>query len=47
MNAALFLSLYFWLQPVPLTNGVAWNLFFFALDGVQLARILAARRAMS
>jgi hypothetical protein len=47
MIAALCLSLYFALQPVPLTNVVAWNLFFVALNGVQLARILARRRAMS
>ena len=44
MIAALCLSAYFALQPEPLLNVVAWNLFFFALNGVQLARILAARR---
>ena len=47
MIAALCLSAYFALQPEPLLNVVAWNLFFFALNGVQLARILAARRAVS
>jgi hypothetical protein len=43
MIAALCLSAYFSLQPEPLLNVVAWNLFFFALNGVQLARIVRSR----
>ena len=42
--AAVCLSVYFACQPVPLTNVVAWNLFFAALNVVQLLRILRRRR---
>jgi hypothetical protein len=44
MAAALCLCAYFSLQPVPLGNVVAWNLFFFALNAVQVTRLLHARR---
>jgi hypothetical protein len=47
MIAALCLSAYFLLQPEPLLNVVAWNLFFFALNGVQLVRIVRARTRAS
>lgn len=45
MIAAACLATYFALQPEPLLNVVAWNLFFLALNAVQLIRIFAARRS--
>lgn len=44
MVAAACLCLYFLLQPVPLYNVVAWNLFFLALNTVQVTRLLLKRR---
>lgn len=43
MIAAACLATYFALQPEPLLNVVAWNLFFLVLNLVQLARIVARR----
>lgn len=45
MVAAACLCAYFLLQPVPLYNVVAWNLFFLALNTVQVTRLLLKRRA--
>ena len=45
--AAISLSIYFATQPVPLLNVVAWNLFFAALNLVQLLRILRRRRLLA
>ena len=42
--AALCLCAYFALQPVPLLNVVAWNLFFVALNLVQIVRIVRDRK---
>lgn len=41
--AALCLAVYFYSQPVPMLNVVAWNAFFIALNLVQIARIVLAR----
>lgn len=38
------LALGFWSQPEPMLNVVAWNLFFLALNIVQIVRLLRARR---
>lgn len=35
---------YFYKQPEPLMNVVAWNLVFLALNLAQLARMLRSRR---
>lgn len=41
--AALCLATYFYSQPVPMLNIVAWNLFFVALNLSQIARLLIVR----
>lgn len=43
--AAACLATYFASQPEPLWNVVAWNLFFLALNLVQLTRLMLMRRA--
>jgi hypothetical protein len=43
--AAACLATYFVSQPEPLWNVVAWNLFFLALNLVQLTRLMLMRRA--
>ena len=45
--AAACLAAYFASRPDPLWTVVAWNLFFLALNLVQLARILLLRRAQA
>lgn len=45
--AATCLAVYFYSQPVPLLNVVAWNLAFIALNLIQLVRLLAARHGIS
>lgn len=42
--AATCLVGYFYFQPVPMLTVVCWNVFFIALNGFQLWRILASRR---
>jgi hypothetical protein len=44
VTATLCLVGYFYLRPEPLMTIVAWNLFFVALNSVQIVRIVAARR---
>jgi hypothetical protein len=41
--AATCLAVYFYSQPVPMLNVVAWNLFFIALNLAQIARLALAR----
>lgn len=41
--AATCLCIYFYSQPVPMLNVVAWNLFFIALNLFHIARILLIR----
>lgn len=43
MTAAVCLAVYFYSQPVPLINVVAWNLFFVALNLIHITRILLQR----
>ena len=42
-TAALCLAIYFYSQPVPMLNIVAWNLFFVVLNLTQIARLMLAR----
>jgi hypothetical protein len=42
-TAAICLAVYFYGQPVPMLNVVAWNLFFVVLNLAQIARLLSAR----
>jgi len=44
ITAALCLVAYFYLRPEPLMTVVGWNLFFVALNVLQIARTVAARR---
>ncbi len=41
--AALCLSAYFFIRPDPMMTVVCWNLFFVALNVMQIARIVIAR----
>ena len=43
LTAAVCLAAYFYGQPVPMLNMVAWNVFFIVLNLVQITRILLAR----
>jgi hypothetical protein len=42
LTAALCLAAYFTLQAEPMLTLVSWNLFFAALDVMQIARVLRA-----
>jgi hypothetical protein len=44
VTAATCLAVYFYSQPVPMLNVVAWNVFFIGLNLIHIARILLARR---
>jgi len=44
VTAATCLAVYFYCQPVPMLNVVAWNLFFIGLNLVQIWRMLLAKR---
>lgn len=43
LTAAACLALYFYNQPVPMLNVVAWNVFFIALNLMHIGRILVRR----
>ncbi|WP_181702060.1 hypothetical protein [Chthonobacter albigriseus] len=43
VTAATCLAVYFYNQPVPMLNVVAWNVFFIVLNLAQIARLLQAR----
>lgn len=43
LTAAICLAVFFYCQPVPMLNIVAWNLFFIALNLIQVGRILVTR----
>ena len=45
--AATCLLGYFYFQPEPMMTVVCWNLFFIALNIVQVSRILVIRRRES
>lgn len=42
-TAAVCLAVYFYCQPVPMLNVVAWNLVFVILNLTQIARLVLAR----
>lgn len=42
-TAATCLAVYFFNQPHPMMNVVAWNIVFICLNLIQIARILLAR----
>ena len=44
VTAALCLTGYFYLRPEPLMTLVYWNLFFVALNVLQIVRLCAGRR---
>ncbi|MGK6314101.1 hypothetical protein [Neorhizobium sp. DT-125] len=44
LTAAVCLAVYFYSQPVPMLNVVAWNVFFIVLNLVHITRILLERR---
>lgn len=44
LTAAVCLAIYFYSQPVPMLNVVAWNVFFIVLNLVHVTRIVLARR---
>ena len=41
--AAICLAAYFYSQPVPMLNVVAWNMVFILLNLTQIARLLVGR----
>ncbi|RCS21804.1 hypothetical protein DUT91_21745 [Phyllobacterium salinisoli] len=41
--AACCLAVYFYSQPVPMLNAVAWNVFFILLNLSQIVRLVLAR----
>ncbi|OWK21202.1 hypothetical protein AJ88_20225 [Mesorhizobium amorphae CCBAU 01583] len=43
VTAATCLAVYFYGQPVPMLNVVAWNVFFIALNLIQIVRLVLAR----
>ena len=43
VTAACCLAVYFYSQPVPMLNVVAWNMFFIVLNLTQLVRLVLAR----
>lgn len=47
ITAAMCLVGYFYLRPEPLMTVVCWNLFFVALNVLQIARIAVARRRLT
>ena len=47
VTAACCLAVYFYSQPVPMLNVVAWNVFFIVLNLVQLGRLVLARRRLA
>ena len=44
VTAAICLAIYFYSQPVPMLNVVAWNLVFILLNLSQIARLTVGRR---
>ena len=44
VTAATCLAVYFYSQPVPMLNVVAWNVFFMLLNLTQIVRLMLARR---
>lgn len=44
VTAAICLAVYFYSQPVPMLNVVAWNVVFILLNLSQIARLTVGRR---
>ncbi len=44
VSAAVCLAIYFYSQPVPMLNVVAWNVVFILLNLGQIARLTLGRR---
>lgn len=44
VTAAVCLAIYFYSQPVPMLNVVAWNVVFIVLNLSQIARLTLGRR---
>lgn len=44
LSGACCLAVYFYTLPQPLMNVVYWNLFYVALNGVWIGRLLIGRR---
>lgn len=44
VTAAICLAIYFYSQPVPMLNVVAWNVVFILLNLSQIARLTVGRR---
>lgn len=44
VTAAICLAIYFYSQPVPMLNVVAWNVVFILLNVSQIARLTLGRR---
>ena len=44
VTAASCLAIYFYSQPVPMLNVVAWNVVFILLNLSQIARLTVGRR---
>jgi uncharacterized membrane protein len=46
VTAATCLAIFFYAQPQPMLTIVGWNLFFVALNLVQIARLLRVRNRL-
>jgi hypothetical protein len=44
VTAAICLAIYFYSQPVPMLNVVAWNVVFILLNLSQIVRLTVGRR---
>ena len=44
ITATTCLTIYFYSQPVPMLNVVAWNVFFIVLNLSQIVRLVLARK---
>ncbi|MGB3335620.1 MAG: hypothetical protein WBA73_00425 [Devosia sp.] len=46
-TAAICLAVYFYSQPVPMLNVVAWNVVFILLNLSQIARLVLGRQRLA
>lgn len=47
VTAAACLAVYFYSQPEPMLNVVAWNVFFIGLNLTQIGRLVLSKRRLS
>jgi hypothetical protein len=47
VTAAICLAVYFYSQPVPMLNVVAWNVVFILLNLTQIARLMLGRQRLA